>query len=348
MIDPAVERQYSDTKELLALWNTFHQFFTMGKSGQEITPEKENQFLEIKSRIAMLHDSFMDALTANQNVGQEVLSIITRAITLKHLGRLSTADVKKMEMDWHESYLLLNDTIAALEHKREELSQINETQYKAGIAAGAARQKAGKFFGSFYFKLAAIIVVVLGATIGVQMFGIYDYNELGKISALKTPFQWGKYAVRMVDPDSTWPTIDSAYRKGHSGWPEGVKPPVTEAGADKASGVQTIARRTAPIGIMPQMAAALDKAVEYRKETAEKSGEEPVEIYSFRFNNADDAKAVEKLWDDAESRVNTSGNAPEIVRQMDAVRDVNLVTFVFSKRGETMRAIVVKVYGKND
>ena len=27
MIDPAVERQYSDCKELIALWRTFHDFF---------------------------------------------------------------------------------------------------------------------------------------------------------------------------------------------------------------------------------------------------------------------------------------------------------------------------------
>jgi len=348
MIDPAVERQYSDTKELLALWNTFHQFFTMGKAGQEITPEKENQFLEIKSRIAMLHDSFMDALTHNQNVGQEVLSIITRAITLKHLGRLSTADVKKMEMDWHESYLLLNDTIAALEHKREELAQINETQYKASQAAGAARQKAGKFFGSFYFKLAATIAIILAATIGVQALGIYDYNELGKISALKTPFQWGKYGVRTFSPDSPWPTIDTAYRKGYSGWPEGVKPPVVEAGADKASGVQTIARRTAVLGIGPGISQALGKAVEYRKETAEKANEQPLEIYTFRFNNADDARAVEKIWEDAKSRVNAQPNSPEIVRQMDIVRDVNVITFVYWTCGETKDKIAVGVYGKKE
>src|SRR5690606_1995731 len=162
------------------------QFFTIGVKSEGITPEKENQFLELKSRIAMLHDSFMEALTHNQNVGQEVLYIITRAITLKHLGRLSTADVKKMEIEWHEAYLLLNDTIAALEQRRRELADINESQYRAKQAAGMARQKAGKFFGSFYFKILAIIAAVLFATIGVQVMGIYDYDELGKISALKT------------------------------------------------------------------------------------------------------------------------------------------------------------------
>lgn len=346
MIDPNVERQYADTRELLGLWNTFQQFFTLGKSGQEISPERENQFLELKSRIAMLHDSFMEALTTDQNVGQEVLNIITRAITLKHLGKLSTADAKKMEMEWHESYLLLNDTIAALEQKRQELAQINETQYKASQAAGVARQKAGKFFGSFYFKLVAIIVVVLGATIGVQSFGLYDYDDLGKIPGLKTPFQWGKAVVRIVKPESPWPTIAVQPRRGVSGWPEGVKPPEIDAGQTKDDAVRHLARITAPIGISQTLATELTKAVEFRKEVAEKSGEGPIEIYTFRLPSSTEAKAAEKIWEDAKSRANQSGNAPEIVRQMDIIRDVNLITFVFSTRGETMERMVREVYRK--
>lgn len=347
MIDPAVERQYSDTRELLALWNTFHQFFTMGVKGEGVTPEKENQFLEIKSRIAMLHDSFMDALTSNQNVGQDVLNIITRAITLRHLGRLSTADTKKMEIEWHESYLLLNDTIAALEQRRRELADINETQYKASIAAGAARQKAGKFFGSFYFKLAVIIVVLLGATIGVQMFGFYDYDELGKMSALQTPYRWGKAVVRGVyNPDSPWPDVSLASRKNYSSWPEGVKPPEVDNGVTKDQAAMEIGRLANGIGIGQPLMQDLQKAVQYRKETAEKGGQK-IEIHTFRFNSATEAKDVEKLWEDAKSKAGSrGGDLPTVIRNLDMVRDVNLVVFVFFKEEETMLRMVREVYGK--
>jgi len=347
MIDPAVERQYSDTRELLALWNTFHQFFTMGVKGDTITPEKENQFLEIKSRIAMLHDSFMEALTTNQNVGQEVLNIITRAITLKHLGRLSTADTKKMEIEWHESYLLLNDTIAALEQKRRELSEINETHYKAGIAAGAARQKASKFFGSFYFKLTAIIVAVLAATIGVQSFGIYDYDELGKISALQTPYRWGKAVVRAAyDENSPWPDVTLATRKGYSGWPEGIKAPVVDSGITKDEAATFIARQSARMGIGPQMQTNLQKASDYQKETAEKSGQQPIQIHTFLFSNTEDAKAIETLWEEAKSKSDSIEFSVNPIKKMDVVRDVNIIVVVYSETEQMMREVVVNVYGK--
>lgn len=349
MIDPAVERQFSDTKELLALWNTFHQFFTLGIKGENINPEKENQFLEVKSRIAMLHDSFMEALTTNQNIGQEVLNIITRAITLKHLGKLSTADTKKMEIEWHESYLLLNDTIAALEQKRRDLAEINETQYKAGIAAAGAKQKVGKFLGSFYFKLAAIIVVLLGATIGVQVMGFYDYDDLGKIKAIQTPYSWGKAVVRSVhNPDSPWPDVNLVRRRNYSGWPEGIKEPAIDNGVTKDDAARQISGLATGIGLQPAVfAPALQKATDYRKEEAEKSGQANLQIHTFLFGNADDAKAVEKMWEDGKSAANQrGGEIPKVVRQMDLIRDVNIITFIFSENEETMRRMVTDVYNK--
>lgn len=348
MIDPAVERQFSDTKELLALWNTFHQFFTFGVKGESITPDKENQFLEVKSRIAMLHDSFMEALTHNQNIGQEVLNIITRAITLKHLGRLSTADTKKMEIEWHESYLLLNDTIAALEQKRRELAEINETQYKAGLAAAGARQKVGKIVGSFYFKLAVIILGVLGATIGVQVMGLYDYDDLGKMKALQTPYSWGKAVVRAVyDEDSPWPDVSLVRRRNFSGWPEGIKEPKIDSGATKDGSTREIAMRAGPMGIANQLAAALSKSTDYRKEESEKPGEENLQIHTFLFANAEDAKAVEKIWEDGKSAANRPGaQPPAAMREMDFVRDVNIITVIYSRTEDTMRRMVTDVYYK--
>ena len=82
MIDPVIERKYSDCKELIALWKTFHEFFKLGVRGQDITQDKEAKFLEIKSRIAMLHDSFLESLDHDQNIGQNIINIVTRCITL--------------------------------------------------------------------------------------------------------------------------------------------------------------------------------------------------------------------------------------------------------------------------
>lgn len=346
MIDPAVERQYSDTKELLAHWNTFHQFFNIAVKGDAITSEKESQFLDLKSRIAMLHDSFMDALTANQNIGQDVLSVITRAITLKQLNRLSTADTKKLEIEWHEVYLLLNDTIAVLEQKRKDLDAINESQYKAKRAAGLAGQKAGKFFGSFYFKLAAILVALLFVTIGIQTLGIYDYDDLGKISALRTPYNWGKAAVRVVKPDSPWPTIDSMYRKPHSGWPGGLLLAEVDTEVTQEQAAAALARLTAPTRVGQQFGTSLQAAVEYKKEKSTKQQGDGVDIYTFRFANADQAKELDELWTKTTRQFAGKPQAPDVAQRLAIARSVNILSIVYSANPEMTLAMMLEVYGK--
>ncbi len=351
MIDPVVERQYSDTKELMSHWNTFHQFFNLGVKGENITPEKENQFLDLKSRIAMLHDSFMDALTSNQNVGQDVLSVITRAITLKGVNRLSTADTKKLETEWHDVYLLLNDTIAVLEQKRQDLDAINESQFRAKRAAGLANQKVRKFLGSFYFKLSAIIVALLFVTIGIQTLGFYDYDNIGQMSGLTTPYNWGKAAVRIVKPDSPWPSIQSMYRKPHSGWPAGLSEPEVDTDLDKDGAARKLAQLTAPAGIGQQFGTILQSALEFKYEESTKQHGDGVEIYTFRFANADQSRELDKLWKDtrkgyANRPQNNRTPTPPVIDRLEMAPSVNIVTIVYSQNPETAVKMMEDVFGR--
>jgi hypothetical protein len=329
MIDPTVERQYSDTKELLALWRTFYDYFVLGVKNDNITPDKESQFLEIKSRIAMLHDSFMESLTKNQIIGQEVLSLISRAITLRHLSKQSTADVKKMEIEWHESYLLLNETIGVLEDKRNELAQVNEAQYRAGKAAGVARQKVTTFLTSGYLKLAVGTVVFLFLTVGIQWLNIWDYDNLGTIKALQTPYGWGKAMVRKFwNEDSPWPVIDAMYRPPASTWPEGIGPPKI-VNDDKGAFIAKV-----PV---PSIQPLLGRAVEYRKETSDIRYKDPLQIHTFRFADASTVKQIMTEWDNAVK------SNQQVKDRLDFFPDVNIVTAVLGDR-DNVNGMRVRVY----
>lgn len=333
MIDPAVERQYSDSKELLALWRTFHDFFVMGVKGENLTSEKEAQFLEIKSKIAMLHDSFMDALSHDQNIGQEVLNIISRAITLKHLSKQSQADIKKMEIEWHESYLLLNETIGALEDKRNELSKVNEAHFRASKAAGAMGQRFRNFFGSFYFKLAVAVIAFAFITAGVQMFGIYNYNDVGRIPALITPYRMVKSVFLMFNPDIPWPTIDSMPRDPHASWPVGYKAP-EEKNEDKS---KIIAELSATPGIQQN----LQKATEYRYEETNKEFKGKVEIHTFLLPDAATARAIREEW---EKYTQTPDAATRFQGRVRMVRYINVIVIIKGDSQETSIEVRDGVY----
>lgn len=205
MLDPTLERRLSDCKELVAHWKTFHEFFKIGVKGQDITPDKEAQFLNIKSKLAMLHDSFIESLTHDQNIGQNIITIVARCITLKHVHRLGPADIKKMEIEWHESYLLLNETVALLEEKKEAMDKINPTQYKMQKFRENLSMNIKWFFTSIYFKLIIGLCGLIFILFGVPMLGIYDYKNL-RTTPLKPVYDIGAGFYRMVN--STYPYDD--------------------------------------------------------------------------------------------------------------------------------------------
>jgi len=178
VIDPVLERRYADCRELMELWRRFHDYFKIAVAGKGITPEKEHEFINIKSRIAMLHDSFMECLEHDQNIGQNILSIVMRSITLRHIHRMSAAEIKKIELEWHESYLLLNETIGVLEDKRNQLADIKPSQYYRRLYIKKALDEVKKFVASWVFKaIVAIAVVMIGSFFFIQMGGVDKLAE---------------------------------------------------------------------------------------------------------------------------------------------------------------------------
>lgn len=334
MVDPEVERQYADTKELLRLWQEFYEYFEMAKRGDDLSPEKEEAFLELKSKIAMLHDSFMDALTHDQNIGQNVLDIVTRSISLKHLNRQNVADIKKMEIEWHESYLLLNETVALLEEKRQQLASMSEAQYRAQKAAGLASQRIHGILTSVYLKLALIVAGVLFGTVGVQVLGIFDWNTTANYPVLHAPYRIGKKIYRIFDANSPWPNIAVADgdRASVSSTRWAGKPEVKNEGKEKVLSLSDLRQSG--------LAEILSKATEYRKEEVTK-GFDKVEIHTFLLPSTSDASAAESKWNDYIQKNRSKAGKYALVRNF------NVLTLLVGQNEGLVNDIKVKVYEQN-
>ena len=189
MINPDNERRYADCSELVDAWKSFLDLFTKAVNKTvEINPPLEQTFMEIKARIAMLHDSFMEAVRHDKNVAQNMLTIVNRSITLRHLQRMGQADMKKIEIEWHETYLLLNETVSHLAEEREKLANINEFSYKMGKIAERGRLNLKHFVTSIYFKIFVVIAVLLFIIVGIPAFDIYDYNNLRTKDKIGKPY----------------------------------------------------------------------------------------------------------------------------------------------------------------
>lgn len=203
-----LNRNLEETKELHTRWSQFHDYFRMAIKGGKVTPQAEAKFLDVKTRIAMLHDGFMKSLRHDANVGQNVLEIIGQCIMLRRIPQLGQAEIQKLEFDWNECYLLMTETIANMEEEKEELADVSENAYKLGQARERITATLYNFFVGAYFKAIVILAVVGFATVGVPMFGIYDYMNI------KKDLPWAAFAydevvplIRKVNPELRFVTL---------------------------------------------------------------------------------------------------------------------------------------------
>lgn len=208
MRDPELDRNLDETKELSSRWSQFHDFFNMALKGGKATPEAEMKFLDLKTRIAMLHDGFMQALTHDHKVGQNVLQILGQCIMLRRIPHLGNAEVQKLEFDWNEAYLLMTETVANLEEEQSRLDNISEKAYKMKQAQQKMNAAVHNFFVGPWFKLIVVVGVLGFVLVGVPMLGIFDYMQLKIRYPWTAPvYDRATYVIRLVYPDLRYVNI---------------------------------------------------------------------------------------------------------------------------------------------
>lgn len=186
MIDPDLERRLADCSELMESWKRFLDLVNEAvKPPHNTSPQAEAQFLNAKARIAMLHDSFMESLKHDKGIGSNMLEIVNRCITLRLLHKLSEPEMKKMEIEWHEVFLLLNETVSGLVEEKARLAEINEWVHKSKKLKETVVVRSRSFLRSIYFKLLIAAAVIIFVIWGVPGLGIYNWDDLRDVRQLK-------------------------------------------------------------------------------------------------------------------------------------------------------------------
>lgn len=224
MIDQDLERRYADCAELVEAWRIMNEMINRAmKNPDSIDPQGEEDFLRVKARIAMLHDSFMDSLKHDKAVGTNMIEIVNRAISLRVMNRMSEAEAKKLEIEWHEAYLLLNETVSAMNDRRQELGEINEVAFKMRRMVERAQTNFKAFLLSVYFKIIVGAVALTFIIWGVPALGIYDWDNLRDIRPLEPVVSGTLWAGRMAGLTTPYFSLseftDRAFKDPVSGLP---------------------------------------------------------------------------------------------------------------------------------
>ncbi len=182
MEDPVLNRSLEETRELHTRWGQFRDFVLMAIKSRKVSAQAEMKFLELKSRIAMLHDGFMQRLQHEQKTGQNIMAIVGDCILLKRCAAYNDAEKQKFEFDWNECYLLLTEQMGALEEEQRRLAAINERAYNLARRREAMTAQVHNFLRSTGFKFVMGVLALIFVGWGVPALDIYQYTELGKMS----------------------------------------------------------------------------------------------------------------------------------------------------------------------
>ena len=346
MIDPDLERQYHDCEELLGYWQTFHEYYDMAVAGKGLTPENEENFLQIKSRVAMLTDSFTEALKDEDQetlvVGQGIQKIIEASITLKILSKMDFATIKKAQLEWNESYILLTDTIGRLSHKRDELAHVSATQAQLANLAGQISQKTTAFLKSGGFKLAIIGGVIAAVLTVVFYFGLI--HKLGDIPPARPFYNLViDMGYRSVMPEYPWQKIEhlapGAWKMGRRyNEPEEIGKKDTEV-------LSAIKQRMGDPAFADGVKAGEVEFKAYKVSTAQTGLDQKfAEFYMFRLKDTKTAKDMVTKWSEI-VKSHPSANIEDKYRLINNKHYGNILLIIAAEDRDIGNDMVVNVFG---
>lgn len=125
MKDKKLEKKIKLVKEFMELWIKFHDLYKSALSKQSISGDDEKNFLETKSLIARKYQMLKEFLAMDPSPDDKTFDVIGQVLSLEGVSTISDLAMKKIESDWHNSYIQLNKMLGELESKTEELKLVN-------------------------------------------------------------------------------------------------------------------------------------------------------------------------------------------------------------------------------
>ena len=124
-------------KEFIELWKKFNQIYkeSMGKTA--ITEEEEGLFLETKSIVARKFQTLVDSLAIERSTVDRTYDVINQILSLGSISTFSEESLRKINNDWHQSYISLNRLLGHLEAEKNAgagKSRINPKEILVSIS----------------------------------------------------------------------------------------------------------------------------------------------------------------------------------------------------------------------
>jgi hypothetical protein len=98
-------------------WKQFNHFVNVARS-KKFGPADENHFLEIKSVIAQEIELIFASIEAQSPTKEDIISLIGRAPSLRHLSEVGEGELRGIENAWHRIYIGWHSILGQLKVKQ--------------------------------------------------------------------------------------------------------------------------------------------------------------------------------------------------------------------------------------
>ena len=164
-------RRVNMVREFMNDWLLFNQILSAYPSPGVNKAQLENQFLKIKSKLAREHNVLKVALQDDYGIDSNTMHIVSGATNLETIYSQSEVAVKKLQGEWHKSFISINETLGQIEDKKSRA----EAGEKMDLSAHKVQMGGGGGGMSDGAKRNLIIAVVVIA--GLAAFLLSPFGE---------------------------------------------------------------------------------------------------------------------------------------------------------------------------
>lgn len=125
MIDRKTETGIKSLKDFLEIWGKFHSLYDGLTSKDIITEDDEKKFLEARGMVTRRYDDLRSSLDFHYAPHSRMTDPVSDVLSFENARFVSEKNLKKLNDDWRDSYVFLNNILERLKSRKRRLGGFN-------------------------------------------------------------------------------------------------------------------------------------------------------------------------------------------------------------------------------
>jgi hypothetical protein len=119
--------------EYIDLWKEFFRYFAEMNEDKEISGADEKSFFQVMTLLARKHFMFTEMMGDAYDGGNDIVKILTAAVSLNHIKTMQENTLDKLQLDWHNQFLTMNKSLGRLVRLMPESREHTLTEVLASL-----------------------------------------------------------------------------------------------------------------------------------------------------------------------------------------------------------------------